>query len=75
MLEFTTFLGNTCKIFFTVKLLQSAEAYLKPCQTSNTECFAKIVSDFQPLSILKKSLFCMFDRILNTPLGCSHHVS
>ena len=36
-----------CKMFF-----QYPEAYSEHCQTSNMECFAKIVNSFQPLTLV-----------------------
>ena len=34
--------------------MQMSEAYADPCQTSKMECFAKIVNDFQLLTISVK---------------------
>ena len=38
------------EILFSINL----EAYSKPCQTSKMECFAKKVTGWKPLSVLRK---------------------
>ena len=43
-------------MFFNIKYYFDTQAYSEPCQTSNMECFAKIVKEFQPLTIFTKIL-------------------
>ena len=44
-----------------------SEEYSEPCQTSKMDFFVKIVNGLKPL-FLQKTLFTIFDRVLNTPL-------
>ena len=47
------FRSKLLKCYFFCK---SKEAYSEPCKTFETECFAKIVYDFEPLTIFTKRL-------------------
>ena len=58
-------------LFFPQKEQRITEMYSELSQTSKIECFTKIVSNFQPLTVFSYSLFSqntlslMFDRILD----------
>ena len=54
--------------FFSINLIfsEGTEVDLEPCQTSQTRRVAKI---FNSYLFLQNALSCMFDKVLNTPLG------
>ena len=50
------------------EMLQALVVCLRLCQTSETGYFAKIVNEFQPLSVFLNATLLVFDKFLITSL-------